>query len=287
MNTIAILITSYNRKEKTIYCLKNLFNSTNQQLDYTIKVYLVDDGSIDGTASAIKMEFPEVIIIQGTGNLFWAGGMRLAWHTAKDIGEYNYFLLLNDDTVLLPDIITDLIHSNKKCKTALIKEGITVGTTIDSESGKISYGGSLLRNKFSPKSDKVYKENEDMPCDLGNANIMLVPKEIVDEIGILSTIFTHGLADFDYTLRAKKSGYWVMVAPFICGYCKNDHGKRWKSSNIKLTDRINFLYSPKGLAYKEYMYFIKTHFPLSYPVLFVKLWTKTFFPFIYDRFKTE
>ena len=285
MNTIAILITSYNRKEKTIYCLKNLFHSPNQEVYYTIKVYLVDDGSIDGTASAIRKEFPEVIIIQGTGNLFWAGGMRLAWQTAKDFDEYNYFLLLNDDTILLPNKITDLINSNKKCKAAMIKEGITIGTTIDAESGKITYGGRLLRNKFSPKSDKVFKDNVDMPCDLGNANIMLVPKAIVDEIGILSTFFTHGLADFDYTLRAKQAGFWVLVAPFICGYCKNDHGKRWKSSDSTLKERIQFMHNPKGLAYHEYMNLLKTHFPYYLPVAFVKLWIKTLFPFLYDRFK--
>ena len=285
MNTIAILITSYNRKEKTLYCLENLFNCSNPKLDFTIQVYLVDDGSSDDTASAIEKEYPKVKVIQGTGNLFWAGGMRLAWQTAKNSGYYDYYLLLNDDTILLPTTILGLLKSNKKNKAVNLIEAISIGTTIDKETGKISYGGSLLRNRFSPKSDKVFKENVDMACDLGNANIMLVPSGIVDKIGILSTKFFHGIADFDYTLRAKKAGFCVMVAPSICGYCKNDHGKRWKSVNVKLTERIKFLYSPKGLAYKEYMYFIKIHFPLSYPGMFIKLWTKTVFPFIYDWFK--
>lgn len=285
MDTIAILITSYNRKEKTLSCLRQLLNKSTYFATFLIHVYLVDDGSTDGTAYVIKKEFPEVKIIQGTGNLYWSGGMRLAWRTALDHGGYDYYLLLNDDTILLSNAIDILLISNKKNKAENHTEVITIGTTIDRETGKISYGGSLLRNKFSPKSDNIFKENVDMVCDLGNANIMMVPKDIVDKIGILSDKFTHGLADFDYTLKAKKAGFWVMVAPFICGYCKNDHGKRWKSVNVKLTERIKFLYSPKGLAYKEYMYFIKIHFPLSFPGMFIKLWTKTFFPFIYDWFK--
>jgi len=285
MNNIAILITCYNRKETTLACLRQVVSDSKKFNDIVIKVYLVDDGSTDGTSFAIENEFPFIKIINGTGNLFWAGGMRLAWKTAKDFGEHDYYLLLNDDTFLLTDAFQILINSNKKIKAEKLTEGITIGTTIDKETGKISYGGSLLKNKFSPKSVKVFKENVDIECDLGNANIMLIPKAIVEKIGTLSTIYTHGLADFDYTLRARKVGFWVMVAPRICGFCKNDHGKRWKGTNTKLSERLQFLYSPKGLAYKEYMYFIKTHFPLSYPSLIIKLWTKTLFPFIYDWFK--
>jgi len=50
---IAVLITVFNRKEKTLSCLKSLFN---QKLDkkITLKVFLTDDNSSDGTADAVK-----------------------------------------------------------------------------------------------------------------------------------------------------------------------------------------------------------------------------------------
>ncbi len=114
---------------------------------------------------------------------------------------------------------------------------------------------------------------------------MMVPREVVKKIGILSADYTHSIADFDYTLRAKKAGFNVVVAPGILGHCTDDHGNNWKSSGVSLKDRIRYLKSPKGLAYKEYLHFIKLHFPSHLPVAFFKLWLKTLFPVVWDKFK--
>jgi GT2 family glycosyltransferase len=114
---------------------------------------------------------------------------------------------------------------------------------------------------------------------------MLVHNEVVRKVGILSEVYTHGLADYDYTLQVNKAGFNVYVAPGYLGTCLNDHGNNWKSHNTSLKQRIQYLKSPKGLAYNEYMTFIRKHFPLSYPFAFCNVWMKTFFPFIWDTFK--
>ena len=80
--TIAVLLTCHNRKDKTLLCLKALYDQEGLNSDYLIEVFLVDDASTDGTAAAIKDKFPLVNIIQGNGYLFWNQGMRLAWKTA-------------------------------------------------------------------------------------------------------------------------------------------------------------------------------------------------------------
>ena len=70
---IAILMTCHNRRETTLRCLRGLPSD--------VEVYLVDDGSTDGTDEAVKATFPKVNVIRGTGNLYWAKGMELAWKT--------------------------------------------------------------------------------------------------------------------------------------------------------------------------------------------------------------
>ena len=55
---IAVLLTCHNRREKTLSCLKNLLEQNLEDID--LSVYLVDDGSSDGTSDAIKEHFPEV-----------------------------------------------------------------------------------------------------------------------------------------------------------------------------------------------------------------------------------
>ncbi len=72
---LAVLITSFNRKEKTRACLKGLFK---QELppDSSFQVFLCDKQSTDRTYAMLATEFPEVRIVQGNGKLYWGGGMH-------------------------------------------------------------------------------------------------------------------------------------------------------------------------------------------------------------------
>ena len=63
------------------------------------------------------------------------------------------------------------------------------------------------------------------------------------------------------------------------------NGKPLISICIPAYKRIEFLKSPKGLAYREFLGFIKEHFPKSYNAVYLKLWLKTLFPFIWDTLK--
>lgn len=69
MQTIAVLLTVFNRKDKTLKCLQHLFNQLPIE-GYSIDVYLTDDGCTDGTPEAVKEQYPQVNIIHGDGNLF-------------------------------------------------------------------------------------------------------------------------------------------------------------------------------------------------------------------------
>jgi GT2 family glycosyltransferase len=280
---IAVLLTTFNRKEKTLACLKKL-NQQELPKDIELEVFLTDDASADGTAAVVNAQFPLVHVYPGTGHMYWAGGMRNSWQYAlKTLPDY--YLLLNDDTFIADDAITRLLQCCVSYYKQCLNYAICVGRTKDPDSGKLSYGGRKLYSKHRIQSYLVPDNQEIVACDMGEANIMLVPREIVDKIGILSCKYTHAFADIDYTLKAQKAGFKVIIPPGILGDCKNDHGKNWKSSDTRLSQRVKFMYSPKGLAYKEYLYFMHQHFPLQTPAAFFKIWLKTLFPIVYDRFK--
>lgn len=284
MKKLAVLLTCYNRKEKTINCLKSLDSAIHKSsLDIHVEVYLVDDGSKDGTAEAVLQSYPDVNIISGTGNLFWAGGMRLAWKTALN-ASIDFYLLLNDDTFLFEDSIDRILKASIEYNTENLCDAIFIGSTIDKVTGKATYGGRKLYSQNNPKSYLVHNETKLVECDLGNANIMLVPNSIVQKIGILSEKYTHSIADHDYTLKAKKEGFKVFVMPGALGNCTND-GNRGLPAGSKLTKRIEYLYSQKGISYKEYLYFIRSQFPFHLPGAFLKLWLKTLFPGLYGKLK--
>jgi GT2 family glycosyltransferase len=116
---------------------------------------------------------------------------------------------------------------------------------------------------------------------------MMVDSATVQKIGVFADVYIHAVADYDYTMTANKAGLDVLIAPGFYGYCEDDHGVNWLSGKHSLKQRINYLYSPKGLAYKEYLVYIKKHFPLDYFEAKAKLWLKTFFPIIWDTFKKK
>ncbi|MEO7880499.1 MAG: glycosyltransferase family 2 protein [Mucilaginibacter sp.] len=278
----AVLIACYNRREKTVGFLHSLtgqdgFGSLNPD------IYLLDDGSTDGTAEDVAAAFPAVKVVRGSGNLFWAGGMRTVWSHAIAQKHYDVFLLYNDDVVLLDGSLKRFVTSYTELGTTGV---VLVGSTLSPVSKQMSYGGRALYNtRHAAYYPLTPPEVTPIPCHLGNANVFLVDAEVVEKIGVFCDAYTHFLADYDYTLTAFKAGLQVLLAPGFYGYCEHDHGVNWLSGKQHLKKRINYLYSVKGLAYKEYLFYIKKHFPADYVGAFIKLWMKTLFPVIWDKFK--
>lgn len=278
MEIIAILLTCFNRIQKTDECLNSLFRVLDNVENYKFDIYLVDDNSKDGTAPLIKEKYPIIQIINGTGSLFWAGGMRLAWRTAlKSKKDYSGFLLINDDVSFIPTFWDNIIQTNKFSNNNFGKNGIYVSSTKDKNMGQFTYGGHRYKNKlFKHVFYQVYPSDIPQECSIANANILYVTKDVVNEIGILDSHFTHSLADFDYTLTAHEKGIPVLVCPEFGGYCVNDHQS--KSTAKSLKERISNLYDIKGLALNEYLYYLKKHFWWKVPYAFVVHWIQAIFP---------
>ena len=63
---IAVLLTCYNRKDKTLRCLKSLSDTfLLSGVDHKVDVYLTDDGCTDGTFNAVRalnITFPVYIL---------------------------------------------------------------------------------------------------------------------------------------------------------------------------------------------------------------------------------
>jgi len=122
--SIAVLMTCHNRKLKTLLTLESLFKQTLTS-EIALSVYLVDDGSTDGTSEGVQQKYPQVKLFSGDGNLFWNGGMRIAFSEAmKD--EPDYYLWLNDDTVLAPEALNTLLATSRELFEQGEKKAIVV-----------------------------------------------------------------------------------------------------------------------------------------------------------------
>lgn len=247
--TIAVLLTCHNRKDKTIQCLTALYIQQGLNKVYKIEVFLVDDASTDGTTIAIQIQFPLVNIIHGDGNLFWNRGMRLAWQTAAATKEFDYYLWLNDDTFLEKNAIQILLQE-------MFSYAIVCGTTQSQYDQKATYGGytNTPRQLLIPNGN--YQKS-----DYCNGNCVLIPKKVFQKLGNLDPVFHHAIGDFDYSLRARKMGIEIYVAPDYIGTCEShDCVPKWQNTSLSWRSRVKNLYTASSGCYpSKFFVFDKRH----------------------------
>ena len=288
MKKIAVLLTCFNRKEKTLSSLEHLHKALEQHTkEIVLQVYLTDDGSSDGTSEAVKDRFPGVRILKGSGDLYWSGGMRNSWKEAiKD--THDYYLLLNDDSNVMDNVFEQLFLAEEYCLKTFGKEGIYVGFTRDPITKDISYGAKVIVNRFLYKVHELVPTGTSQECVLGNANIMLVPKVVVDQIGVLSEGYIHAKGDYDYTLKARKHDIPVLTTGEFCGECTYDKVDIYAKYHMKsFKKRIEILYNPVGLDFRSNLTYMKSHFPFRLPFFYVTAWIKVIFPTVYTKVRSR
>jgi GT2 family glycosyltransferase len=257
---LAILMTCHNRQAKTLACL-NALSKQKLSTNIDIKIYLVDDGSTDGTGEALISNYSEVKVISGNGNLFWNGGMRLAFAEAMK-ADYDYYLWLNDDTVLHPYALDILLRTSQHLLQQNCIHTVVVGSTQDEKTGVLSYGGVVKSSWWHPlKFQLVEPSEEPKPCLTLNGNCVLISREVVKLVGNLDSAFSHSTGDFDYGLRIKKLGGSVWIAPGYIGICEYNplRQQAWDEPNLTLRQRWEKINQPRGLPMKEWRIFAHRH----------------------------
>ena len=257
MVKIAVLIACHNRRETTIECLENLYHQKGINEIFEVETFLVDDASTDGTSLEVDQKFPQVNILQGSGDLFWNRGMHLAWEGASKF-SFDAYLWLNDDTNLYKNALTLII----KAAVNTDFKSIICGSLEETPQSKVwSYGGgSIVNNDFH----KNYPKGEIKPCEIINGNCVLVPNFVFMIVGNLDYTFIHCIGDNDYSLRAKKSGILSYTTGEFIGNCESHKDLPvWCRPESSLKVRIKSLYSPLGNSRPDlYFYFINQHYGL-------------------------
>ncbi len=255
---IAALLTSHNRCNQTYQSLKMLFAQRNID-SIELDVFLVDSDSSDGTPDMIYEHFPQINLICRDDSYYWCNGMRTAFAAAAEKG-YDYYLWLNDDTILNADSLDKLLETDEFIRERTGRDGITVGSTFDPESGNLTYGGLKGFSRFRPLAfEKIQPSDEPQICDSMNGNCVLIPHKVFETVGNLSANFTHSIGDIDYGLRAKASGIPIWTIPGYAGICPQNNAPRWDSKEVPLFRRLKILHSPKGLPPSEWFVYTKRH----------------------------
>lgn len=256
---IAVLLCCHNRRRTTLACLDNIFG---QKLPpgTSVDIFLVDDGSTDGTAEAIRAKYPQVHVLRGDGNLYWGGGMRVAFAAAA-AEDYDYYLWLNDDTVMDADALRTMLLTHEKIAEQGRPDSIVVGSIRDVRTGGLTYGGVVRGERWRAlRFERLEPTDEPRECETMNGNCVLIPRSVARMVGAPDAAFTHGMGDFDYGLRARKAGCSVYIAPDYVGYCSRNHVRgTWQDATLPFGVRLKKAVSPKGLPPLQWAVFARRH----------------------------
>ncbi|MBA4054968.1 MAG: glycosyltransferase family 2 protein [Marivirga sp.] len=206
---IYTIIPVHNRKNFTRDCLISLRDQT-----IAHKVVIVDDGSTDGTNEMLRTEFPEVIVIEGDGNLFWTAAINLGIKRALDLGA-DYIFTLNNDTIAAPDLIEKMLLWAERTPDALLG-----AFDIEAKTMKPHYGGEIIiwrwdKSRFLLNELKPDEWHGIHEVSLFPGRGLLIPRKVFDKVGLFEEkLLPHYMADYDFTHLARRNGFKI--------YCNYD-----------------------------------------------------------------
>ncbi len=271
MTNTAVLLTVFNRREVTLAGLRTLRKAISKMPpEYHFDIFMTNDGCSDGTAEAVSNEFPDIKIISGDGTLFWSGGMRKAWTAAIEYSKYDFFLWFNDDAMLYEDALQILFETSKNVKT----NSVISGAFCDDQ-GCVSYGGKTKNWKIIAPKAEEYQSIHWM-----NGNLVLVPRDVYEQIGMIDRIFVHGKGDYDYGRRAIKAGFSVYLTDSYVGETNRHDNPRQTpyKKGMGIYDRMKMLYSPRHSPITAFV-FCKRHIGLITAMrVFIQSNLKAMFP---------
>nr|MBC7613676.1 glycosyltransferase family 2 protein [Pseudopedobacter sp.] len=103
---IAIILLNWNTKFHSEACIRSIYKHADHAI---FDIIFADNGSTDGSIANIKSNFPDVIILENKFNLGFAEGNNRAIDLSLQMG-YQYSMLMNTDTLIETDLITQLFH---------------------------------------------------------------------------------------------------------------------------------------------------------------------------------
>jgi len=196
----AVIIPAHNRRATTVACVAALVADG---VPAWADIVVMDDGSMDDTATAVASVLSTAVIIRGPGDWWWTGAIAkgMEWGLARDT---DMFVWLNDDTRPEPGALRRL------CAASASHRAITGGVCLIPGTNEVVYGGHRRRGfgfELLP-----YRPGAIEPCDALSGNLVCVPREVVARIGLPDARkLPHALADLDYTMRAREQSVPVIL----------------------------------------------------------------------------
>lgn len=215
----SFVLVNYNRREEVLITIAKTKELIKNSI-FDFELVIVDNGSSDGSAEAIKANYPDVVLIENkvnTGAPAWNLGF------AKARGEY--FIIIDDDSHVISGLDDALQYLDKKADIGILALNVLTGPYTSKDWG--------------------WKNGQDIVGFIGCGAIYR--KSVYDKIGgYADWIFLYA-NEWDLGIRSIDAGYRVEYF----AKCKVDHRT---AKTHRTTKRLRVLCTKHelGIIYKHF-----------------------------------
>lgn len=262
---ISVIIVNWNTRELLLSCLRSIHETVRE---IPFEIWVVDNGSTDGSPEAVKAAYPDVRLIENTENKGFAAANNQALRQMNG----RYALLLNSDARLTDGAAARLLAfmdstpgAGMACGQLLNPDGTlqnsianfpTLLTLISNE--------TLLRILFPRKfPSKRRRYTVPIPVESGIGACLMVRKTAMDAVGIFDEAYFFFFEETDWAYRMRQAGWQIFFVPSA----RIVHAQG-KSAGNRASSRILF--------YRSRYIFLKKWHPVSFApmvtVIFIRLW---------------
>lgn len=203
---VAIILINYNALNTTKECVKSIL-----EMDYeNYEIIIVDNASED--ISSLKSD--EYLnghchIIYSDTNGGFSYGNNLGIKYALDHNDFDFVLILNNDTTVRKDLLAELIHSAEMHDSAAL---VTARICHYDDHEKIDYCGANFDRKIGMVNFRKWdKENgsskRDIKVTFATGALWLLRIKAIQEVGLMDEEYFMYGEDTEYCCRLIDHGY--------------------------------------------------------------------------------
>lgn len=208
---VAIILVNYNGSSDTIDCIKSL--SLLREVEYEIVV--VDNCSTDDSVDKLKQYQKEYsfTLLQTEQNNGFSYGNNIGIKYAKNA---DFYLLINNDTVVTPDFLKKLIaefQKNPKC-------GVTTPKILYySQPNKIWYAGGSFNQRTARSEHYHYNQNNNIndkhphKVTFASGCCLCISRNTIKKIGLLNEDFFLYEEDTEFCCRVTEAELEIVYIP--------------------------------------------------------------------------
>lgn len=204
MSKLLVILVTYNGARWLERCLKSVTESSVET-----DLYVVDNGSTDGSVEIIRSLCPRALLTVSKENLGFGGANNLGLEYALDHG-YDFVYLLNQDAWVEPDTFEELI------KAAVTHPEFGILSPLQVTASNTSLDKNFLKHYPSSLPPYPYKSSTKVTVvetRFAMAAHWLMSRECIERVGLFSPTFFHYGEDSNYVQRLHFHGLKIGIVP--------------------------------------------------------------------------